>query len=447
VPSASADDVEMIDARGLEVTCSSLGEVAAIDDFGARMVGLARGAAAVLGEADRYRETPLLQLYGAAAWLFAQTAEGDRNAAGLLARAAELAPAANPREERWRTALEAWQRHAFLAAADTLESLTDDWPGDLPAAKACEFLYYVLGQQHEGARFRRHMERLAPRHGDDPDFLAMLAFALELTDDFRAARATAEHALELRRENPWADHALSHVWIRTGEIEAAIAHLEAALPIWRSRNPIILAHDGWHLAIHHLERLDFDAALARLDACILPDVEGEIGPLADTIALLWRLEMAGHPCDQRWHAIAERIETHLAPTFMPFLSAHVAYALARADRTAALERLLGAVDEQSRRGDPDSRRSWSRAGRALVEAAAAFGAGDASRAVWLLAPVVAEVTVGGGSDAQCDLFRLTWVRALAASGRRVEAVSALEGILGAKAETPLDRHWRALLRR
>src|SRR5262249_35598968 len=154
---------------------------------------------------------PLLQLHAASAYLYAQTAEADRAAAGFLARAEGASSRANPREERWRAALSAWQRHAFCEATATFESLTEEWPEDLVAAKSCEFLYYVLGQQNEGRRFLRHMERLRRHQGEDPDFLAMLAFARELTGDLEGARVTAEHALQIRADNPWADHALAHV--------------------------------------------------------------------------------------------------------------------------------------------------------------------------------------------------------------------------------------------
>ncbi|HZR84742.1 MAG TPA: tetratricopeptide repeat protein [Candidatus Binatia bacterium] len=432
------------DLHGLAATCDGAEDLAAIDDFARRMVGLAKGTEVIVPAAARFQDTPLVQLYAAAAFLFAQTAEADGIAARYLARADAIAPRANPREERWRAALWAWQRHAFSEAVVELEALTAEWPGDLAAAKVCEFLYYVLGQQHEATRFLRHMERLAPHHADDPDFLAMLAFARELTGDFDGACTIAERALALRPQNPWADHALAHVWTRRGEVDRAIAHLTAALPVWRTMSSIIRSHDAWHLALLHVERLDLDAAAELLDAQIACEDCREVGFAVDAIALLWRMEMAGWDGAARWDAIADRIEPYLGACFMPFLSAHWAYALGRAGRDGALDGLVASVAARASGADGDALRAWARAGKALVEASGAFGRGDVRECAVLLAPIADELTVGGGSDAQCDLFRLTNVCALAASGRRAEARRALDRTLGAKARTPLDRRFEAL---
>jgi hypothetical protein len=58
--------------------------------------------------------------------------------------------------------------------------------------------------------------RLEPMHADDPDFLAMVAFASELCGDYLTAEVRAERALRVEPRNPWAQHALTHVLIRQG---------------------------------------------------------------------------------------------------------------------------------------------------------------------------------------------------------------------------------------
>ena len=143
---------------------------------------------------------------------------------------------------------------------------------------------------------------------------------------------------------------------------------------------------------------------------ITPDLVVE---QADAIALLWRIEMAGEPVDRHWTALADRAETHVEERYMPFLDAHFAFALARAGRTSALEQLEARVAERASRARRRGTRSWAPVGRALIDACAAYAHGEAARSAELLDPVMANVTVVGGSDAQVDLFRQTYFRSLA----------------------------------
>jgi hypothetical protein len=236
---------EMKDARGLEVTADHASVVGAADDFAARLLRLDQGVEAILEAVKRWPQTPMLQLDAAAFWLYGQTDDTRTTAAGHLAACAALAM--NPRERALQRALTLWHANDNLLAVEALEAITTEWPGDLLSAKFAEFLYYVLGQQHMGPRFRAHMTRLAPEHAEDPDFLAMDAFAHELCDDFTAAEARAEHALAVAPCNPWAQHALSHVLIRQGRIAEGRARMQAFMPLLKTYGRAIYSHDAWHL--------------------------------------------------------------------------------------------------------------------------------------------------------------------------------------------------------
>jgi len=429
-------------ARGLTVTCDSEAQRDAVESFAYRIVRVTAGADAVLPAADANPEVPLLQLYAAALHLFALTEDGDAAADRYLAVATGLAPRMNAREAHLDAALRAWRRHDFSSAATALEALTAIWPHDLLAAKLAEFLYYVLGQQHEGVRFLRHMERLVPHHADDPDLLSMLAFARELCGDVDGAQAAARRALKIAPHTPWADHALSHVWLRRGAVEPAIAHLSAALPSWADSNRLIWSHNAWHLALHHLERLDL-AAAKRLLADVIWRADEDLGGIAlDAIALQWRAELADLDSGADWRRLADRVAPRAAECFMPFVSAQVAYALARDGRGLPLDTLRDAVRAQAHRDTPDARRAWSHIGAAVVEAAIAAAQGDGARCAALLEPIIAEVSIVGGSDAQCDVFRLMYARALRDAGRRSDARAYLTSMWGAVARTPLEARWR-----
>jgi hypothetical protein len=423
----------MKDARGLDVTTDDPGAVAAADDFATRVLRLDQGAEAILDAAERWPEAAIIALYAAAFWLYGQTDSAIANAADRLNVVEALTM--NARERALYRALTLWQANDNLRAVEAMEAITAEWPGDLLTAKLAEFLYYVLGQQHMGPRFRAHMDRLEPAHSDNPDFLAMAAFASELCADYPVAEARAERALALERRNPWAQHALSHVLIRQGRVREGRARMQAFLPLLATCARPIHSHDAWHLALLYLEELDVAATMRVFHEHIWGITPDFVVEQLDAIALLWRIEMAGTPMDAQWLSIADHVAPRAVETFMPFMNAHYVYALARAGRADA----LAAVRERSAGDDEEGKRVWAPAGHAVVAAAAAFGAGDRARAATLLDPVMPLMTSVGGSDAQDDLFRQTYLRSLQAAGRRADAAAYFGRITAGKAPTPLDR--------
>jgi tetratricopeptide (TPR) repeat protein len=427
----------MRDARGLDVTGDNATAVAAADDFAARLLRLDQGVEAIVDAAKRWPETPIVQLYAATFWLYGQTDDALETAAVHL-RACD-ALAMNTRERTLHRALALWHGNDNLRAVEAMEAITTEWPGDLLTAKIAEFLYYVLGQQYMGPRFRAHMRRLEGAHAADPDFLAMTAFASELCSDYGAAEAVAERALAIEPRNPWAQHALSHVLIRQGRVAEGLAHLESFLPLLATCGRPIHCHDAWHLALLHLEQLDVAAAMRVFRTHIWGITPDFVVEQLDAIALLWRIEMAAGPMDAQWPSIAEHIAPRALETFMPFMNAHYVYALARAGWADAVEAALAGVCARSAADDEEAKRVWAPVGRAVIEAAAAFGAGDRARAAALLDPVMPVMTSIGGSDAQDDLFRQTYLRSLQAAGRHVEAAAYFDAITADKSRTPLDR--------
>jgi hypothetical protein len=426
----------MKDARGLNVSADRADAVAAADDFVARVLRLDQGVEKILDAEKAWPEVPIIRLYTAAFHLFGQTETGRTAAATRLEACRRLAM--NAREQALHHALTLLHANDNLRAVEALEAITAEWPRDLCSAKFAEFLYYILGQQHMGPRFRAHMARLESQHSDDPDFLAMSAFASELCDDFGDAEARSERALAREARNPWAQHALSHVLIRRGRIEEGRRRMESFLPLLATCGRPIHSHDAWHLALLYLEQLDVPATMRVFREHIWGITPDMIIEQLDAISLLWRIELSGTHMDAEWPSIAERVAPRSTETFMPFMNAHDVYALARAGRADVVDAALACVRARSHMDDAEATRVWAPVGCAVIEAAAAFGAGDRARAAALLDPVMAEMPSIGGSDAQDDLFRQTYVRALQAAGRQSDATAYFNRMVGDKARTSLD---------
>src|SRR4029453_7939619 len=98
------------------------------------------------------------------------------------------------------------------------------------------------------------------------------------------------------------------------------------------------------------------------------------------------------PMDAEWPSIAEHVAPRAIETFMPFMNAHYVYALARAGRRDAFEAALAGGGARSVADDAEAKRVGAPVGRAVVEAAAAFGAGDRAGAAALLDPVMPLMT-------------------------------------------------------
>ena len=413
--------------------------VRALEDFADRVLAVGQGAERVLEAAHADPDEPSLRLAAAFFWLFGQTAQAQAEAARHLDVARAGAARLNPRERAWMDALDAWHAKAFDAAATRFEAITAAWSADLLALRAAEFLYYVLGQQHCGPRYAAHTQRLAVEHGADPDFLAMHAFANELCGRTEAARMHAEQAIALRARNPWAQHALAHVFVREGNGDAAAALMERWLGEWPMSARTVYCHDAWHLALLHLDRLEIDRALAVYDEHVWGKTPDSVVEQVDAIALLWRAEMAGVAVGaERWQSILPHVRNAWPTLFMPFVSAHYAYALARAGDAEAAGALLRLADARAAQDDDEARRVWRPVGRAVVHASAALGSDDARTAAGELDPVMPVMTRIGGSDAQDDLFRFAYVDSLSRSGRRADAAAFLRERMSTKPASALE---------
>ncbi|MEE2678673.1 MAG: hypothetical protein VX546_08870 [Myxococcota bacterium] len=414
--------------------------MAALDRFGADLVSVRSGMEAVLDAAEEYPRCPLLQVYAATLHLYAQDAAGQRSARALLDRAAALSGAMNPRERLSLAAAEAWWSGDFEAAAERLEALTAQWPGDLVALKACEFLYYVMGQHWSGARFLAHVERVAEANADSGPFFGIWGFAAELCGQRARAFELANRALALSPDDAWTHHTLAHAYLMEGRAAEGRGALQPCLEGWGGAAPSIRGHNTWHLALFSVVLADPEpAAVLYRDRLAVGESAG-VGELIDAISLLWWLEHAGAPQDEAWSRLLPPLLPHVRDLAFPFAAAHFAMALSRAGEREALAVLQADVREQASRHAGERRRAWE-VGVPLVDACAAFGTGNAPAGCEALSPVIEEVGRVGGSDAQDAVFRYALVRGLAEAGRGREARAQAEALCAGRPVLPFEERW------
>lgn len=90
-------------------------------------------------------------------------------------------------------------------------------------------------------------EDVAHAHG-------MVALGYEQCGLLDAAEAAARRALDLRRKEPWAQHALAHVMLTCGRIDEGSHFLESASLTWSGLNSFMSTHLWWHLALFYLSQ-------------------------------------------------------------------------------------------------------------------------------------------------------------------------------------------------
>ena len=173
-------------------------------------------------------------------------------------------------------------------------------------------------------------------------------------------------------------------------------------------------HNHWHLALMHMGSGDMDAALALYDAAVVPAPEAVALNLNDATALLWRLTLRRVDVSERWRALATRRGVQAAWGRNAFNDMHTVMTLAAAGDERASAQGIAAMGEAVRY---PGAHDWDVA-LPGANGLQAFAAGQYTRCVELLLPLLAASKPLGGSHAQRDLLHLTVIEAASRAGDR-----------------------------
>jgi tetratricopeptide (TPR) repeat protein len=370
--------------------------------------------APALRHAPRFVMAHLLQ-----AWLrvCSRDPRSIRSARPILAHVAGLP--ANEDERLHRAALAAALDDDYEGAQARLGTLLRRQPRDGLALQVVHAFDHVTG---DAVRMRDRVAAVLPAWsamlpGYDA-VLAMHAFALEECGEYGRAEQDARAALALNPFNARAHHVMAHVFEMTARPEAGKRWMNEHVSRW-GVDTTVATHGHWHLALFHLARGETDRALALYDRRVRRGRSTDIADLIDAAALLWRVQLQAGDIGRRPLELAEAWAAHIDDAFCSFndLHAMLAFVAARdGPRVQRLERALVQAQSRPTRHGLTTRQFGLGACRAL----AAFGRGDDSVAISLLAGLPAQAHRIGGSQAQRDVLHLTLQRALERVRRPVE---------------------------
>lgn len=389
--------------------------MAALDAFAEDLLGYRAEIGRIVKAAEADPSCALANAWAAALWLLTETRKGHARAARFLDRAS--AAAATERERLAVASIRAWHAGDTATALALCAESAVRFPRDLVAVKLGQ--YHALNRGDAPSLLRLPLLAAAANE-HVPWVHGMLAFGYEECHLLEEAEHEARHAIELRRDEPWAHHALAHVLLTQDRAEEGIDFLATVADTWEGRNPFVVTHNWWHQTLFLLDRDRTDEALALYDTRVFA-LEPSWGQIqAGAVSLLIRLELHGVDVGDRWQRLAPRLATPDQRHVEPFIDLHLVLGLARAGHPEA-ETVLAGIADRTATAHEATHAAWAEVALPAARALAGFGRGDHEACVRDLSPVLPRLHEIGGSHAQRDLFEQILIASLLHTGRLAQA--------------------------
>jgi hypothetical protein len=428
------------DRYGLPVTTASDAAAAAYRDGVDRLLAAWTGAESALETARQ--EDPEFALAHAARARLHQLYGEAAPARAAAARARELAVHATARERRHVEIIAASVEGQPAAAIAGAEAHLDEYPRDaliLSLLLGAYGLYAFSGRPDHNTARVAICERHARHYGDDWWFLTYLGWSHTEAGNVGAGRMVTERALERRRENAHAAHALAHACFEQGDAEQGCAFIAGWLPNY-DKAGLMNGHISWHSALLALEADDVDGALQIYEQRIRPPASHAppLSVFVDGASLLWRIALRdGRPLDPHWRELAAYGAKVFPKAGAHFVDMHYALVGAALGSAEALERRVSELEALQAAG----KLAPGAAALDLCGGIRAFAAGDYAQAIRILEPLMPEVVRIGGSGAQRELYEDTLVVAYLRAGRGEAAAGLIDRRLHRR-PSARDQAWR-----
>lgn len=412
----------MQDCLGNQTSVGDAETLAGIDDFITGFLGYERCAINVLAAADKDPECVLANTYAGMIWMFLESPQAPAAAERYLERATANLGDADRREAMLVSVLAAWHDNDVPRATALAAELVGEAPTDLAAMKLGQYFCFNRGDAPGMLRFA-HLAEAA--NDDNPHFHGMAAFAYEQCHLLDKAERSANRAIEIKRAEPWAHHALAHVMLTRGRVREGAAFLDQVADTWCDLNSFMYTHNWWHKALFSISLGDYDAVFKAYDEhCWGVDKtysQDQVG----AVSLLARMECAGLDVGDRWQDVADHMAARAGDTVQPFLTVQYLYGLARAERDEA-DLLIQAVEDKAKTADAFERPVWAEVALPACRGVLAHARGDHRTTINALGTALPRMAEAGGSHAQRDLFEQLLLDAHIKAGNWVTAQQMLE---------------------
>lgn len=396
------------DKFDLRVTASSEASVRILNDFGDALLGFTDQVGCIITLADNDPDCPLAQAYAAEFYASAETSDGIAKAQKYLTRALALAPGALPREQKIIHAAKHWCHTERRAAASVLEDVLDANPDDIISAKFAQSLHFDTGNS---VGILRAPLKVAERCDANPHLHGMLAFGYEECHLIDLAERSVMRAVEIKRAEPWAHHAMAHISEARNQLVRGIDFMMDMSDTWNGLTSFMTTHNWWHVCLLLVDLNRGDEALAYFDKVVWARDQACVQDQINAISLLYRLERIGVDPGPRWQAIAAAILKNARSQISVFLDFQFLYALARADHPEA-SAMVDRMRSKAEAANPDEAMAWRDVAVPIAPGIVALAKGDYVTAAWQIGQARPSLQSIGGSHAQRDLVALFYIDAL-----------------------------------
>ncbi|KAK2172387.1 hypothetical protein NP493_966g00006 [Ridgeia piscesae] len=314
------------------------------------------------------------------------------------------------REKRHVTAMKLCADGLVEKAIYIWEDILVDHPLDSVAIKMSLGMGFRLYRLRDClSRVMPHWTRDMPHYGF---LIGMYAFGLCETNMFDQAERMARKALQLDRGNAWATHTLAHVLETQGRWEEGIAFYSSTVQDWEPCT-MFACHNYWHWALFYIEKGEYQSAIDIYDSQVFrrASTSGGMLDMADSCAMLWRLEMEGVDVGDRWKGIYEVCRPLVDVHVLVFNDIHMLMSYLRAKKTDTVAKMMASINDYIECCNCDNSDISRDVGVTICEAFAAYSDGEFAKAVDLLNPIRYKVCRIGGSNAQRDIFNLFLINA------------------------------------
>ncbi|KAL3631103.1 hypothetical protein CASFOL_024087 [Castilleja foliolosa] len=336
-------------------------------------------------------------------------------------------------------------------AVEMHSKILQNFPRDLVSLKRAQVLCFYMGRPDLSLELVKQRDMVLLINDNEEYIYGMLAFALLELGQMEDAEKAGKKGYEIKNDDPWAQHAICHVFQHECRFEEAVEFMNNCAKSWSSLSSFMYTHNWWHVALCYLEgHAPIEKVRDIYDKHIWKELERSDSMPAEVylnaIGLLLRVWIRGE--GEFFEDRLENLAKCLKDKAFWFLEWHldilILWALSCMGEIDKAEELLNGLKFRWISTMSKKKQQLMLRGLSLAEALYKYGKGENEEALELLGHEFDAVNykIIGASDEQLDVFTELQISLLLYTGEADKAIHAIQKQLKKRDGAPFL--WRLL---